>query len=33
MPQGHMYTGVFKGVAVTAQQDFFEVKAPQRLRS
>jgi hypothetical protein len=23
-----MYTAVFKGVAVTAQQDFFEVKAP-----
>jgi hypothetical protein len=28
MPQGHMYTGVFKGVAVTAQQDFFQIVAP-----
>lgn len=25
---GFLYTAVFKGVAVTAQQDFFEVKAP-----
>lgn len=28
MSQGIMYTAVFKGVAVTAQQDFFELKAP-----
>lgn len=27
MSQGIMYTAVFKGVAVTAQQDFFELKA------
>lgn len=25
---GRMYTGIFAGVAVTAQQDFFEIVAP-----